>query len=287
MDKKVIHKHLDSLDLAEVQIYGKLECDDLDDVFSHEFESIWILGDDVSKLSDVTDKLKHVKAIRYNPYESQDITWINELPNLEFIYLSGPMSGSIDFTNFKSLREVEVDICKTTKSILTSSVSPEHLGLNKFKGELEKLPKTMLNSVRSLLLRSTNLEHLDGLSEFSALDKLLLERNLKLTNIDGISAQSRLKALHIESCNKINDYSVLSLLTTLEELNFYNKIMPTLRLLKSKTLESIELGPATLLQDLDTGYFINFPALKYVGFYNRRDYVKKLNDVKALLNIEL
>ncbi|MBF7073945.1 hypothetical protein ISG33_11095 [Glaciecola sp. MH2013] len=286
MAKKIRHKYLDSLNLVEVQIHGKLDFDDFDDVFSQKFESIWILADDASKFSQVTEKLKHVKAIRYNPYEKQDVTWINELPNLEYIYLSGPLKGTVDFNNFKNAREVHVDICKTTKSILTSSISPEYLGLHKFKGDLEKLPKTMLNSVRSLYLSSTNLEHLDGLSEFSELDELVIERNLKLTNIEGLSAQSKLKFLHIESCNKIDDYSVLSLLTVLEKFSFYNKVMPTLQLLTSKLLASIELGPSTKLQDLDTGYFINFPSLTYVGFYNRKDYFKKLDEVKSMLDIQ-
>ncbi|MCV2885509.1 hypothetical protein OE749_12465 [Aestuariibacter sp. AA17] len=284
MGNKIRHKYLESLDLNELQIHGKLEKEDLEEIFSNNFESIWVPHEDVSILGTITKELNHVKAIRYCPYENQDISWINELPNLEYLYLEGPMKGVIDFNNFKKIKELDIEFCRTTKSILTSSIKPKILGLSKFKGPLESLPHSLFESVNSLLLASSSVGNLDGLSKFSNISSLTLERNLKLTNIDGLAFHPELKEFYISGSNKISDYSVLSLLTSLEEFYFMNKSIPSLKLLKSDKLKFVELGDSTTVEDMDIKALLEIPSMRRAIFSKRKGYSMGAVEMKEILD---
>lgn len=284
MGSKIRHKHLKSLNLDEVQIFGELVLSDIDDVFSQEFQSIWIPRGDVSLFADLTCKLRNVKAIRYCPFENQDVTWVNDLPNLEYVYMEGPMKGIIDFDNFKLLKEVDVEICRSTQSILSTSTRPEFLGLNKFKGNIDNLPHNLFDSVSSLSLTSSSMSTLDGLSNFTGLNYLNLERNLKLTNIDGLAFHPELKEFYISGSNKISDYSVLRLLTSLEKFYFMNKSLPSLKILNSDKLKFVELGGSTTVEDMDIETLLEIPSMRRAIYTKRKDYSMGAVEMNEILD---
>lgn len=256
----------------ELEVFKTPDESDLRKIKETVFDSIWICRGDVSIFNELNDHVSHVKYIRFASEDRQDVSWISNLSHLKSLILHGNLKGYVDFDRLTCLEEISIDVCKATVNIFQSAVKPKELHLSKFKETLSNLSTEMYKHVFRLELSSAAMSNLDGLSRFACIKEVVLERCLKLTDISALKHHTDIKELHITGCNKIEDYSVLSLLTSLEEFSFGNKDLPSLKLLTSQKLKSIELGRSTTITDMDVKHFLTFPLLEWAIFENRKGY---------------
>ena len=111
-----------------------------------------------------------------------------------------------------------------------------------------EIARIMDTSTLKELNISGGLESLEGISQFENLEKLSVYC-YELKDIKELVNQTRLKSLTIESGDEINDFTVLSLMTGLEELSIESENIRDISFIKTLTnLKSFALSDAPVLQ---------------------------------------
>lgn len=126
------------------------------------------------------------------------------------------------------------------------------------------------------------LENLEGLSEFGGLEHLSIGGS-KLQDIKALAAMKGLKALTLEYSNEVKDFSVLSVMTWLEELSIESEGVKDIGFVKNMPqLHSLSLSKAQIL-NLDS--LKGNESLKALSV-TRCGEVKDLSAVSGLAGLE-
>lgn len=271
------------------QLRVKDEIDELSEleIIKQNYEALWLDWGQYEKMSEIVAKHKlSLKYLNVYCWEKQSVTWINSLTALEYLQVDGIYKGMIDFDALPNLTAVEIELNKSTQGILNSSGNISSLSLNKFKGTLHDFDHNTAKNIKTLGLEGGSLTSLEGIDKFINLKELCLSRLTKLTNIGALAKCQKLEHLNIDSCNKIENYEVFGSLSTLRELLFSNKELPSLSIIPKETIEKVILGERTLILDENVETFFEFPKLKRAVFRNKRGYKYGAIEINEMLALQ-
>ncbi len=265
-----------------LQIKNGIDGVALAEILKSEYDLLWLYSGNFEIMASTGLSNLKVDKIRLQSTESQDVSWISGLNELESIAINGKIKGKIDFSRLKRLKSCELDWCAATKSIITSELPLQRLSLSKFSGSLYDFCDKTLASVATLGLTG-GIETLDSISRFKNLNSLSLWNMKKLRDISGLTTCNQLKTLQIESCNLLEYEKVLQRIDTLEKLYFENKVLSSLNVFPTKNLEYIRLGAGTFIEDGDVEVALNFPKLESMSFPKRKGYKYSAEQLNKLL----
>ncbi len=225
-------------------------------------------GSDISFLSG----FKNVRNIQILASVQTGFEALTSLPALETLYIWPPPNVVIDFPNIPSLRHCNIQWWNGANSILKCK-SLESLSISHSKEkDLKFLEK--LSRLKTLDIAQSSIHSLAGLEKLTMLTKLELIHLKTLSDFGQLRDCSNLEELSIHMCSKFNDVSVLSELAKLKKLtiDIRGKIPSISPLISLPSLENIDLGGYTIVDDGDSDCLLKFPSLKFANFRNRKHY---------------
>jgi hypothetical protein len=221
--------------------------------------------------------------------QRRDISFLAELPDLEFLVLNtaepdavpinglhrlralafnGGWKGRLDFANLPDLEWLfvaEVDLDRGIESLLTGHARVRDLSLGHY-------PAADLSAVANLpaleRLEVVNSRRFTGMAGGPAvspsLRQLVLARLPRLASLDGISALPNLEYVEIDSCSQVTDLGPLLGLTRLRFLTLRQpKGIPSLAPLAGHP--SLEFVSFDKIGDGDLGPLLTMPRLRAIS----------------------
>ena len=150
--------------------------------------------------------LKTIKCIIVNDYapsKPYDYSAVHSMRNLEHISIHTSDKKEITFSSWPNLNSVTLMWRHKAKSLF-NCVNLKHLFLGRYtEKDLKDVSK--LKHLRYLRINTGSVMTLEGLSEISELEELLLMQTTKLENIDDILKLKHLKRLRIDNCKRIQN----------------------------------------------------------------------------------
>jgi len=255
---------------------------------------------DLSGLSSF-DSLKELSIS--GPVEAIDFS---ALRRLEILRLSGQIPSISALATCPSLRVLSINGAALPDLKLLSGVV--HLTeLEVAEAPLESLTGLeQLTSLVRLALFDVQLTDLGGIETATNLAELGLHRLRRLRSVASLAAVP-LKTLIIDSCRKIGDIERLGVVKTLEELqltgvalssaDFLTHLsnlrfltlqnvgrLPSLEFIRDLArLETFALAENTVVENGDLARLLQMPALRVVGFTDRRHYSHRQEDIQTVL----
>jgi len=247
-----------------------------------DFDELIIRGVGYEAMEQLIDEGLDLKRLAIHWNISQDVSWVSKCVNLEYLSIRSKVRGSIDFSQLTKLKEAEVAWCPATRGLIVASAPLKALHITGFKGELEGWSDTIKSTVATLSFTGSLLT-LNGIGKFKRLKSLGLLRLRKLENIDEISHCLRLESLNLCGCNQVASLEALTDLKNLRTIDFTNKSLPSVALFPKISLETLSLGDDTIVEDGNTGAFLEFPKLRRVVFTPRKLYTHTPTEINKVL----
>lgn len=145
-----------------------------------------------------------------------DLTGLNNLTELESIFISGKIKQELDFQNFPNLKFLNIIFSEKTKNI-NCCVNLEVIYLWNFPFNDFTFFIPLIN-IRELQLFDSRTENLEGIESLCNLRKVNLERLKSLDSIENLRECPKITHMTIRGCKRLFDYSPISSLYELEEL---------------------------------------------------------------------
>jgi len=204
-----------------------------------------------------------------------DITPINNLHQLRQIGIGEP-KNTIDFNNFPYLEDLGISWSEKIKNI-ENATNLKSLWLSKYKAtSLERFKN--FNKLTFLYLYLPSIISLKGIDGLYSLKELNIDTASKLESLEGLNEKlSNLECLYIYSSKNLHDYSLISKIVSLKQLE----------LRKTGDAESINfLSKLTNLKKVVLGFKVVDGNMNYlkgienVGFIDFAHYSHKMKDFK-------
>lgn len=234
-------------------------------------------GTDINFLHELATELRglHILEDRVN----YDV--INSLHELRFLGFSDNSRDTIDLSNFPKIETLAADHSSRLQGLVNAN-SLKSLSLTKYNPKAKNVTElSNLTKLKDINLFITNIISLDGIQNFTALNKIHIYRAPKLEQAAALPKLKKLEEIEMESCKTFMDYSALSNVTSLKELKLF-KCGDISSLSFIKSLNNLEFfsfwgtnvldGNLTWLEDIKDDH--------YVSFDNKRHYNHKVEDFK-------
>lgn len=249
-----------------------------------ELEEIWI-DNSPSELASVLSDCKKIKALGIcGNFTSSSLTGLEDFPNLEELYLES--QNLKDISGLKYVNGLK-------RLTIANGSHIEDIS-----------PLAELTGLTSLSLTSESIKNLSFLSKLNNLEELTLSKT-KITDISELEKYAdKLKKLELIDNYSVTDYSVISNMTGLTELNIgssYDAIIPPFGNMDNlRTLHLSGLGDVTVagtakniteltlercsLFELDA--IKTLTGLKHIRINTASSYLKNLHPLMALTSLE-
>lgn len=229
-------------------------------------------------------KVQHVKRLTIDFWYSDiNLTGLYSLTELEnlILYVDKKSAKKVSFSQFKNLKELTVNFFPSNSddAILPSV---EHLFLISARIKSRTFKElSHLNSLKSLYVRESNFETLEGLP--SSVEKLDFWGCRSLKSLSGIEgAKDSLQEVTIEKSRKLTDYSGLSQCQELNKLHIIDcgpisSISFLNEMPKLKDGSFLFYGADILDKDVSPGLGCN-----QIGFDSKKEYNYTLEQISAI-----
>lgn len=277
--------HDDSINGVKLQLLSKFD-DEIEKIIEREnVESLMLsqwLGWETESL-DFLQKFRKLKALYIFDSNLTDISYINQLTELEVLYLECPkLKKGIQFDLLKNLKDVRID-WRPCFADIGASNSIETLLLNGYKGE--ELSPILISSLKRLdLIKPSKLENLNGIDSLHNLKSLSLYQCRKLINISQIKNLS-IENLEVEGCKNIQELELVFSLSNLKSLVLENNapVSSITGVVNQQYLEKLRIS-STLIEDGNVTELLEFKGTD-LFFDNKKSYSHTLANVKEAINV--
>ncbi|OUR82679.1 hypothetical protein A9Q75_05155 [Colwellia psychrerythraea] len=234
---------------------------------------------DVSRLIKYKDKITELNI------RGDDIDWqsISELSYIErlFIDIGAGSKCDLALNKLTHLKHLNSDWCKGFEHNLKNLDNLKSVVIRGYKKEDFNSFEKMVSLEFLELVGTRTLSSLDAINNFKKLRYLEIGNCGKLANVSAAIDLPKLESLWLDKCKVDNDYSVLSNLSSINEI-FIGGAMQDLRWLKNlKTLTRLRLD--CKLEDGELDFLYDMPNLKFVLFNNKRNFSVKIKDIQKHL----
>lgn len=271
----------DGVNLASVK--GGVSTEVIDKLLAEDFQAISLRAGNYSDLS-FMDTIKHkIKAVFIG---SNQIDWqmLHTFENIQAMYVSDIKEAKIDFNHFEQLRYLESHIKKISSVQLpANSKNLEALSLVNLP-QIDLAFMSQLPSLRFLMLARTKLKSLSGLESAQNLKYLNLEKNSQLNDITALLGCLKIIHLKVMSCNTIDDFSVISQLSSLDELLLAVKTDSLKFIGEMQRLKHLRLDCNLVDGNLD--FLLSMSGLEDIALRNKKNHTQKEQDIKNHLKRE-
>ncbi len=272
--------------LVRLQVKNGVDEKALIEIQKCEYDTLWLYSGNFEAIAAADLSLLSIRKIRIQSDESQNVSWVENCPELESLSIKGKIKGKIDFSKLNRLTTCELDWCASTKSIISSRLALKSLGLRKYPGALTDFCSETASTISSLGVTGS-MKNLDCVSSFSKLEELSLWNMKNLTDISQLSECKSLRVLQIEACDKIEYKNPLGNLKSLETVFFENKLLSSLNCFPMDSIKYICLGDVTVIEDGDIAVAMEFPLLESVTFSKKKGYQYSAEEINARLKKRL
>jgi hypothetical protein len=193
------------------------------------------------------------------------------LNNLLWLYI-GPSATNknlIDLSNQTKLKFLAINWRKNIKGIGYCQELEDISLFDLTEKDLNFME--MLNSLRSIDIRTGSIANITGLEKSQNLESIFLGNCRKLTSISNLNKMMNLKKIVLDECPKVDDYEKLTELPMLEELDIMSckKIQSINFINYFPQLKKMILSGDTEISDGDLAPIVN---VKEVFYTNRKHY---------------
>lgn len=244
-------------------------------------------------------------AARVFGFTGNDVNFLRETPGLKVLSLQEEMD---DISGLQGLRELEWLLFSGSPQILDLSYFPnlsafyatwspkitnlcecrklEELLLGKFRPSGRSFSElSCATSVKRLWIRTSPVKSLSGIEGMTNLNSLELSYFSKLESVEPLLAlRGQLVELELDSCKKIKDWGTLGQMASLTKLQLSRLgSIPSLRFIETlRELEFISFVD-TNIEDGDLSVLLELPKLTYAGFFNKKNFSHKFEEVESIL----
>lgn len=268
--------------LVRLQVKNGVDDKALIEIQKCDYDTLWLYSGNFEAIASVDLSLLPIRKVRIQSDKSQNVSWVENCPELESLSIKGKIKGKIDFSKLNRLTACELDWCASTKSIISSQLALKSLGLSKYSGALTDFCRETSSSISSLGVTGS-MKNLDGVASFSKLEALSLWNMKNLTDISQLSECKSLRTLQIEACDKIEYQDILGKLKNLETIFFENKSLSSLNCFPMDNIKYIRLGDGTVIEDGNIEVAMEFPLLESMSFSKKKGYQYSAEEINAML----
>ena len=219
-----------------------------------------------------------LKKLNIDSINDQDFGFLKYLTDLDHlrIGLSVKESNVIDLSNQQNLESLDIKWRKGKIIGLEKCQNLTSLCLVDFK-EVDFSAVTQLIKLKELIVKTSAIRTVNGLSSFPLLENLVLGNCRSLKSIEDIAGLKNLISLEIDLCSKIEDYSSIGSLTKLKNLGLLDcKGVNSIKFVEGlKYLQKLSLLGTTDVLDGDMKPAKN---VKNVFYYHRKHYNLKIEN---------
>ncbi len=213
----------------------------------------------------------------------KDISPIQSLTNLEVLNIDDKLKGTLDFGNFKKLRECLFMWGIQGSDTIFKATSLQKLRIDNYTHN-DSNEFSNFDQLTSLSLRYSKILDISSIIKLSNLRNLDLTGNKKLEDISMIIELSKLENLRLDDCKSLAHLEPINKLSELRMLSFNNTkmISSITHFTTLSKLEEIYFSDDTNIEDGDLKsleYLVQKGNLKKVIFRNRRHYTHTPKDL--------
>lgn len=215
--------------------------------------------------------LKNLKGVEIYHWDIEDITVLENLPDLELISIQCSLKNNIDFSLFSNLKILKITWNNKMLN-LDKCHNLEYLNIDKYPCEDLLFFKQLVN-LKRLYLTGKKLLSLSGIEYFPLLEYLDLYACTKLLTLNNIEKCQSLENVEIEACNKIENIKPIGQLKNLKIFHFVIKEIDSLSPIENCTALEKLIFYDTKVLDGDLRFIKKLPNLKDAAFQKRRHYI--------------
>lgn len=220
------------------------------------------LGEDLDDLSGILNSKDLITELGTPYLLKLDFSLISMLTNLESLGLESIGSSRLDLGPLKKLKYLGI---KANKKLvgLNHLTNLERMHLWSWKVDFGPIPlPPMLRHLELISSNCTSLEQV--LLHHSSLETLGLFYCRKLSDLTGVERLINLQLLKLENCPGVNDLAPLVKAPWLQELDFWNGKLDSIKPLNRMNLKSLSLrgdsvvkdGEMSLMNEIEKSFFL-------------------------------
>jgi len=262
-------------DIRRLQIDEQVNDAAMAEIEKSDFDLLWLHGNNnnFERLNEIDFGGATFKRLNVQTGKNLDISWVSNIKSLESMTIMGKTKGTVRFDELVNLKGCDLETSKATRDIVYSSLELDSLGLSRLDVPFSEFSDKLASGLRTFGFSGNKFENLNGIEAFVNLENIVIDNSRSLVDIAKLSTLKKLKHLHLEGVNNIENLEVLGALSSLEELYFECKALPSLKLLlPAPKLNYIRLGENTLIEDRDVEVALEFPKLEYMTYTKKKDY---------------
>ncbi|HOF34476.1 MAG TPA: hypothetical protein PK624_09160 [Spirochaetota bacterium] len=237
--------------------------------------------------SDNLDFLNQIPDVKGLSIEDtiSNIDGINSQKGLKYLLIN-KVSNELDEDVIRGLDELRIAEWSSKFNLISKCENLESLYIYSYKPkENDLLGLSNLKRLKSLEIVKCPVTTLKGIDSIKSLNKLIIRYFSKLEYVGDIVNLELLEHLEFDHCSKIKDIEKISQLKQLSLLgiNSCGKI-PSLAFLKDiSNLKRLAFVKTEII-DGDFSFFLDMPVVEYVGYFDKKHYSIKSDDLNSLLD---
>jgi Leucine-rich repeat (LRR) protein len=270
--------------IRRLSVDSKISDEAVIEIQSGIYDILWLNGNDFERLNDIDMSKVQINDLYFQTGKAQDISWVSKLDSLKIIRLLGKTKGKINFSNLDKLRTVQMELSKTTRELLYCPLKLETLGVSRLDTSFNDFNPKLASNLVSLGFSGQKITSLDGISNFTKLERVSIDSSKSLVNISQLEELKKLKKLVLQGCNNVNYKKALGKLAGLEILFYENKVLESLEvLLPANKLRRLCLGDNTIIEDKKVEVALKFPSLEFMSFSNKKGYKYSALELRGII----